>query len=139
MKDSRAIAVVEGDDAAYEAIRSGLQAGREGCNVVRANCDELLARACESSVRGGIGRPLAMVLDETLLGRRCVQVLSELRTSGVLSCVPVVILMKEADEGRISEYQTMGASACIIRPQSEEGLKDAMARLSGFLSVVQVP
>jgi DNA-binding NarL/FixJ family response regulator len=141
VKENRVILVIEGDDAVYSVIRSSLLAGEEGYSVVRMSSQELagMLAADAPGRKPGVGEAHALLLDDGWLGGRSTQILSQLRTHELLARVPVVMLVGSQDERRISEYQTLGASICILRGGSEEILRDTIARLGAFLSVVQVP
>ncbi len=141
VKENRIILVVEGDDAVYSLLRSSLLEAKEGYTVVRISGEELAAMlaADASGRKPGTAEAHALIMDDDCMGGRSAQILSQLRTHELLARVPVVMLLGSQDEKRISEYQTMGASICILRSGSQDVLKDTITRLGAFLSVVQVP
>lgn|GEM_PF-5189393 len=141
VKESRAILVVEDDDIVFSLVRRALLEVPAGYAVRRLTAGELtnMLAAGQSGGAPGGGNIQALVLDEASLKPESVGILSSLRTHPAFARVPTVMLVHTDDERRISEYQTMGASICILKPGEEDAILETISKLGSFLAVVQVP
>jgi CheY-like chemotaxis protein len=140
MKQNKVILVAESDDAMYSLISKALETTAVH-TVLRIAGRGDLADFLSGSQPGKRLIPnvaYILILDENCITLDDKRMLPDV-ADDLLAKIPIIVFLDSDNEKCIDRYQALGASICILKPRDEAELKDTIAKLAGFLDVVQTP
>lgn len=85
------------------------------------------------------GQPVVVLLDLKMPRLDGFEVLTEIRRTPALRCLPVVILTSSAEEADIARAYGMGANAFIVKPVDFDAFADAIRVTGQFWTEVNTP
>jgi CheY-like chemotaxis protein len=140
MKQSKVILVAESDDVMYSLISKALEITATHTVLRLAGRDDLadFLSGSQSGKRLIPNVAYTLILDENCITMDDKRMLPDV-ADDLLTKIPIVVLLDSDNEKCIDRYQALGASICILKPRDEAELKDTIAKLAGFLDVVQTP
>lgn len=139
-----AILLVEDDDGHASLFARHFQRAGRGERLVRVSDGEealayLTGVATAHAAAGCQPRPGLILLDIRMPGLDGFEVLARLKRNPAYRHTPVIMLTSTDSQQEINHAYALGASAYVVKPVNPDAFADRIAKLSGFLDVLELP